>query len=115
MAPPGVSTTPGGDALPVAVEHDHGMVALRGRMHGVMDVDQAIGIDLNSVHVAVAYCRGQLAPVVKHLVRMLAGTNNRPLTTRLACGSQESGCGFVLHALCLGRILPHARRIQGSS
>ena len=61
----------------VGVEHDHRVVGPGSRMHGVVDVHQAAGIDLHSVAVAVPDPRGQVAPVVMDLVLVISGLDGR--------------------------------------
>ena len=45
--------TPGADELTVVIEDHHGVQALAGRIHGVMDIDVALGILTNAMGIPV--------------------------------------------------------------
>lgn len=59
--------------MPARVKHDDRVVAWGTRVHRVVDVNEALGVDLDTMAVAVADPSGKVAPVVMDFVGPFAG------------------------------------------
>ena len=89
MRPAFELTPPGADKFAFAIEDHHGVQALAGGVHRVMDVDVALGILADAVSIAVLDGARQLAPVVNGLVFMLALSEDGRLGASLVGRAQE--------------------------
>ena len=91
-------SSPGTDELPVVIEDHHRVLALAGGMHGVMDIDIALGIFADAMRVAVLDGAWQLAPVMNGLVLMTVLPEDWRFRTALVgctqeCRSAGHSCG----------------------
>ena len=79
--------------LAIGIEYNHGVVAFACGVHRVMHIDMALGVFAHPVRVAVFQAGGQLTPIVRYFIAVIAITDYRLRGSGFVSSGIQKGCG----------------------